>query len=46
MFRPKGYHVPSGYIGFLVDGRRMFFVSEQEYLDYVSQEDSTDENAA
>ena len=38
MFRPKGYHVPSGYIGFLSDGRRMFFATEQDYIEYVCQE--------
>ena len=36
MFSPKGYFVASGYVGFLPDGRRMRFPTEQEYLDYIA----------
>ena len=36
MFEPKGYHVASGYVGFLSDGSRMFFATERDYLEYIS----------
>ena len=31
---PKGYNTPTGYMGY-VDGIYMLFASEQDYLDYL-----------
>ena len=36
MFNPKGYYAGSSYVGFLPDGHRMRFPTEQEYLDYIA----------
>lgn len=35
MFKPCGYYIGSGYIGFLPDNKRMQFPTEREYLEYV-----------
>ena len=43
MNRVKGYHTASGYVGFLLNGEKMFFAPEQEYLDYIKEQD---DNAA
>ena len=40
MFIPKGYYTSQGYTGFLPDGSRMAFPTQEEYLDYV--EDTRD----
>ena len=37
MFKPKGYDVNQGYIGFLPDGRRMRFPTSDEYYDYLME---------
>lgn len=37
MFMPKGYYTSQGYTGFLPDGRRAFFPTMGEYLDYVRE---------
>ena len=37
MFRPTGYFIPSGYVGFLPNGRKMFFASESDYDEYISE---------
>lgn len=37
MFTPKGYYTSQGYTGFLPDGSRMFFPTQDEYLDYVEE---------
>ena len=37
MFRPKGYSTPQGYAGFLPDGRRMLFPTQDEYMDYLEE---------
>ena len=31
----KGYYTASGYVGFLIDGRRMLFATEGEYREYI-----------
>jgi len=33
---PYGYHVSSGYVGFLPNGSSMLFATEQDYRDYLS----------
>lgn len=33
---PGGYHTPNGYVGFLPNGRKMLFATEQDYFDYIS----------
>jgi len=35
--RMKGYSISDGYMGF-IDGRYMLFVSEAEYLEYMTEE--------
>ena len=40
MFTPKGYYTSQGYTGFLPDGSRMAFPTQDEYLDYI--EDSSE----
>lgn len=40
MFRPKGYYTDGGYIGFLPDGRKMFFPTYDEYMDYVDDDEA------
>ena len=37
MFSPKGYFTGNGYTGFLPDGRRMAFPTQDEYLDYLAE---------
>ena len=37
MFHPKGYYTGQGYTGFLPDGRRMAFPTQDEYLDFVRE---------
>jgi len=36
-FIPKGYYIGQGFFGFLPDGRKMLFVSQEEYLEYFSE---------
>lgn len=43
MFRPHGYLTSQGYIGFLPDGSRMLFSTEEEYMEYLAE---TNEQAA
>lgn len=42
---PKGYVVPSGYIGFDITGRKMLYCTEEEYLEslYESQKEEHNE---
>ena len=40
---PYGYIVGQGNIGFLPDGRRMLFPTQDEYIEYLSE---LNENAA
>jgi len=42
MFRPKGYYVGSSYVGFLPGNVKMVFPTEQEYLDYIRQDQPED----
>lgn len=35
MFEPKGYHVASGYIGYISKDQTMFFATERDYLEYM-----------
>lgn len=37
MFTPKGYYTAQGYTGFLPDGSRMAFPTQDEYLEYVEE---------
>ena len=37
MFLPKGYYTSQGYTGFLPDGSRMAFPTQDEYLDFVRE---------
>lgn len=37
-FIPHGYVVQSGYIGFLKDGTKMLFETEDAYKDYINEE--------
>ena len=37
MFNPKGYYTSQGYTGFLPDGSRMVFPTQDEYLDYIEE---------
>ena len=37
MFIPKGYYTSQGYTGFLPDGSRMAFPTQEEYFDYVEE---------
>ena len=37
MFAPKGYHTSQGYTGFLPDGSRMVFPTQDEYLDFMDE---------
>jgi len=37
MFNPKGYYTSQGYTGFLPDGSRMAFPTQDEYLDYIEE---------
>ena len=37
MFSPKGYYTAQGYTGFLPDGSRMCFPTQDEYLEYVEE---------
>lgn len=39
MFRPKGYYTSNGYVGFLPDGSRMSFPTQDEYEEYVQEWD-------
>lgn len=32
---PSGYHTSNGYIGFLPNGGKMLFATEQDYFDYI-----------
>ena len=42
MFRPKGYYTSNGYVGFLPDGSRMSFPTQDEYEEYVREWDVTE----
>ena len=37
MFKPKGYSTSQGYTGFLPNGRRMAFPTQDEYLEFLSE---------
>lgn len=37
MFVPKGYNTGCGFTGFLPDGRRMVFPTQDEYLDFIAE---------
>ena len=37
MFRPKGYFTSDGYVGFLPDGRKLYFPTYDEYMEYISE---------
>lgn len=37
MFIPRGYYTSQGYTGFLPDGSRMAFPTQEEYIDYVEE---------
>ena len=37
MFNPKGYYTSQGYTGFLPDGGRMAFPTQDEYLDFLRE---------
>ena len=37
MFNPKGYYTSQGYTGFLPDGRRIAFPTQDEYLNFVRE---------
>jgi len=37
MFIPKGFYTSQGYTGFLPDGSRMVFPTQDEYIDYVEE---------
>ena len=37
MFTPKGYYTHQGYTGFLPDGSRMVFPTQDEYLDFMDE---------
>ena len=36
-FHPKGYFTNDGYVGFLPDGRRVYFPTYSEYLEWMLQ---------
>ena len=36
-FTPKGYFVGQGFFGFLPDGRKMLFATQEEYFEYFSE---------
>jgi hypothetical protein len=40
MFKPKGYFTDGGYIGFLPDGRKLYFPTYDEYMDYLEEDDA------
>lgn len=42
MFTPKGYYTSSSYIGFLPDGNRMGFATQEEYEEYIREWNLTD----
>ena len=37
VFTPKGYYTAQGYTGFLPDGSRMVFPTQDEYLDFMDE---------
>jgi len=37
MFAPKGYTTGQGYTGFLPNGQRMIFPTQDEYLDFIEE---------
>ena len=37
----KGYVVPAGYIGY-VDGKKMLFATEEDYIEYMKEVDEED----
>jgi len=39
-FYPRGFHTSYGYIGLLSGNKKIMFPTEQEYLDYISDDDS------
>lgn len=38
----KGYVVSSGYIGY-VDGEKMLFATEDDYIEYIKEEESKED---
>nr|DAR98924.1 MAG TPA: hypothetical protein [Bacteriophage sp.] len=37
MYNPKGYYVPSGYMGYVSEEKSyILFSTEQEYLEYIT----------
>ena len=36
MSYPKGYHTASGYVGFVSDTDKMFFATEQDYIEFMN----------
>lgn len=36
-FVPRGYFVQAGYVGFLRDGTKMLFESEDAYIEYIEE---------
>ena len=38
-----GYFVQAGYVGY-VNGRKMLFCSQEEYLDYISEKETDHES--
>ena len=35
--KPYGYHTGQGFFGFLPNGRKMLFATQEEYLEYFSE---------
>ena len=42
MWKMKGYFVSDGYMGMLPDGAYRLFASEQDYKDYIDDNNSED----
>lgn len=36
-FSPKGFYIGSSYVGFLPDGSKLLFPTEEEYIEYVEE---------
>lgn len=43
MYEPYGYLVPGGYIGY-IDGKKMLYPTEGEYLEVISELNEKEEN--
>ena len=37
MFTPRGFYTDNGFVGFLPDGSRIIFATQDEYLDYLCE---------